>query len=153
MICVTVWRGMHAWMHAQSLSCVRLCDPMDHSPPGSSVHGIFQAGIRERVAIPFSTEEVYFIKVNLVTKYRVSWLRHQLNDFGGGLVTKSCLTLATPWTIAHQSPLSMGFSRQEYRSGLPFHSPLKKYILYKWTWWQSAESLVSATNWMTLVVV
>ena len=30
---------------------------------------------------------------------------------------------ATPWTVAHQAPLSMGFSRQEYRSGLPFLSP------------------------------
>ena len=34
-------------------------------------------------------------------------------------VTKSCPTLATPWTVAHQAPLSMGFSRQEYWSGLP----------------------------------
>ena len=42
---------------------------------------------------------------------------------GGGLVTKSCLTLATPWTVAHQVPLSLGFSRQEYWSGLPFLSP------------------------------
>ena len=33
---------------------------------------------------------------------------------GGGLVAKSCLTLATPWTVAHQAPLSVGFSRQEY---------------------------------------
>ena len=30
---------------------------------------------------------------------------------------------ATPWTVAHQVPLSMGFSRQEYWSGLPFPSP------------------------------
>ena len=30
---------------------------------------------------------------------------------------------ATPWTVAHQAPLSMGFSRQEYWSGLPFSSP------------------------------
>ena len=30
---------------------------------------------------------------------------------------------ATPWTVAHQTPLSMGFSRQEYWSGLPFPSP------------------------------
>ena len=43
--------------------------------------------------------------------------------FGGGLLTKSCLTLATPWTGAHQAPLSMGFPRQEYQSGLPFPSP------------------------------
>ena len=38
-------------------------------------------------------------------------------------VTKSCLTLKTPWTIICQAPLSMGFSRQEYWSGLPFLSP------------------------------
>ena len=42
---------------------------------------------------------------------------------GGGVVTKSCPTLVTPWTVACQAPLSMGFSRQEYRSGLPFPSP------------------------------
>ena len=36
---------------------------------------------------------------------------------------KSCLTLMIPWTVAHQAPLSMGFSRQEYWSGLPFPSP------------------------------
>ena len=39
------------------------------------------------------------------------------------LVTKSCLTLATPWTIACQAPLSVGFSRQEYWSGLPCPHP------------------------------
>ena len=42
---------------------------------------------------------------------------------GSGLVAKSCLPLATPWTVACQVPLSMQFSRQEYWSGLPFHSP------------------------------
>ena len=41
----------------------------------------------------------------------------------GGLVAKSCPTLAIPWTAACQAPLSMGFSRQEYWSGLPFPSP------------------------------
>ena len=40
------------------------------------------------------------------------------------LVAKSCPTLfATPWTVAHQAPLSMGFPRQEYWSGLPFPPP------------------------------
>ena len=39
------------------------------------------------------------------------------------LVAKLCPTLATPWTVAHQAPLSMGFSRQEYWNGLPFPSP------------------------------
>ena len=42
---------------------------------------------------------------------------------GGGLVAQSCPTLVAPWTVAHQAPLSLGFSRQEYWSGLPFPSP------------------------------
>ena len=41
-----------------------------------------------------------------------------------GEVTQSCLTLRTPWTAAHQAPPSMGFSRQEYWSGVPLPSPL-----------------------------
>ena len=41
----------------------------------------------------------------------------------GGLVAKSSLTLATPWTVAHYAPLPMGFPRQEYWSGLPFPFP------------------------------
>ena len=42
---------------------------------------------------------------------------------GGDLVTKYCLTPASPWTVACQNPVSMGLSRQEYWSGLPFPSP------------------------------
>ena len=42
---------------------------------------------------------------------------------GSGLVAKLCLTLATPWTVVRQAPLYMGFSRQEYWSGLPFPFP------------------------------
>ena len=90
---------------------------MDHSPPVSSVHGILQTRIQEWVAIPFSTEEVYFIKVNLVTKCRAACLCHQLNDFGGGLVAKSCQTLATPWTIAR--PLCL-WVLQDTRVGCHF---------------------------------
>ena len=45
----------------------------------------------------------------------------QMNG-GVGLVTKSCPTLASPWTVAHQAPPSMEFRRQEYWSGLPFPS-------------------------------
>ena len=47
----------------------------------------------------------------------------ELDGGGGGLVTKLCPTLATPWTVAFQAPLSMRFSRQGYWSGLPFLSP------------------------------
>ena len=38
---------------------------------------------------------------------------------GGGVVAQSCPTLVTKWTVTHQAPLSTGFSRQEYWSGLP----------------------------------
>ena len=44
------------------------------------------------------------------------------NVCGGGLVVKSCSTLVTPWTVAHQDPLSVGFPRQDYWSVLPFPS-------------------------------
>ena len=42
---------------------------------------------------------------------------------GGGLLTKPCLTLAAPWAVARQAPLSMEFSRQDYWNGLQFPSP------------------------------
>ena len=51
--------------------------------------------------------------------------------YGGGLVAKSCPTLTTPWTVACQAPLSMGFSRQEYWSGLPFPVPYNVYRVEK----------------------
>ena len=41
---------------------------------------------------------------------------------GGSLVAKSCLTFVTPWAVAHQAPLSMGFPRQKYGGRLPFPS-------------------------------
>ena len=50
-------------------------------------------------------------------------ISNMLTDGGGGLVTKSCLTFVTPWTVAHQAPLSMGFPRQQYWSELPFTFP------------------------------
>ena len=43
---------------------------------------------------------------------------------GGGLVAKLCPMLATPWTLAHQAPLAMEFSRQEHWSGLPVPTPV-----------------------------
>ena len=49
--------------------------------------------------------------------------QRDLVTYGGGLVTKSCLTLVTPWIVACQACLSMGFSRQEYCNGLPFPPP------------------------------
>ena len=59
-------------------------------------------------------------------KTEIGRVRSKVNIFNlkevGGLVAKSCPTLATPWTVACQALLSKGFSRQEYWSGLPFPS-------------------------------
>ena len=56
-------------------------------------------------------------RIDLIVNKRVN------PSVGGGLVTKSCPTLSTPWTVTCQAPLPMGFSRQEYWSGLPFPPP------------------------------
>ena len=88
---------------AKSLqSCLILCDPIDDSPPGSTVSGILQARILEWVAISFSNAWKWKVKVKSLSHI---WL------------------LATPWTAAYQAPPSMGFSRQEYWSGVPLPSP------------------------------
>ena len=88
---------------AKSLqSCPTLCDLIDGSPPGSTVPGILQARTMEWVAISFSNAWKWKVKVKLL----------------------SCVWLfTTPWTTASQAPLSMGFSRQEYWSGVPLPSP------------------------------
>ena len=88
---------------AKSLqSCPTLCNPRDGSPPGSTVPGILQARTLEWVAISFSNAWKWKVKVKSLSHVRL---------------------LATPWTAAYQAPPSMGFSRQEYWSGLPLPSP------------------------------
>ena len=79
-----------------------LCNPRDGSPPGSAVPGILQARTLEWVAISFSNAWKWKVKVKLLS---------------------SAQLLATPWTAAYQAALSMGFSRQEYWSGVPLPSP------------------------------
>ena len=74
----------------QSLSHVRLCDPIDGSPPGSAVPGILQARTLEWFAISFSNAGKWKVKVKSLSRVRPS---------------------ATPWTSAYQAPPSMGFSR------------------------------------------
>ena len=87
---------------AKSLqSCPTLCNPIDSSPPGSPVPGIIQARTLEWVAISFSNAWKWKVKVKLLSRVQPS---------------------ATPWTAAYQAPLSMGFSRLEYLSGVPLPS-------------------------------
>ena len=80
-------------------SCLTLCDPIDGSPPGSAIPGILQSRTLEWVAISFSNAWKWKVKVKSISHVRL---------------------LATPWTVAYQAPPSMGFSRQEYWSGVPF---------------------------------
>ena len=87
---------------AKSLqSCPNLCDPIDGSPPGIPVPGILQARTLEWVAISLSNAWKWKVKVKSLSRAQL---------------------LATPWIAAHQAPRSMGFSRQEYWSGVPLPS-------------------------------
>ena len=88
---------------AKSLqSCPTLCDPIDGSQPGSSVPGTLQARTLEWVAISFSNAWKWKVKVKSLGRVRL---------------------FTTSWTAAHQAPPPMGFSRQEYWSGVPLPSP------------------------------
>ena len=111
----TIWATREAPFHvpaaaataAKSLqSCLTLCDHIDSSSPGSPVPRILQARTLEWVAISFSNAWKWNVKVKSLSRV---WL------------------LATPWAAAHQAPPSMGFSKQEYWSGVPlpslFHVP------------------------------
>ena len=93
---------------AKSLQpCLTLCDLIDGSPPGSAVPGILQARTLKWVAISFSNAWKWKVKVKSLSRV---WL------------------FATPWTAAHQAPPSMGFSRQEYWSGVPLPSPKERSV-------------------------
>ena len=83
-------------------SCPTLCDPIDRIPPGSPIPGILQARKLEWVAISFSRAWKWKVKVKSLSRVRL---------------------FTTPWTAAYQAPPSMGFSRQEYQSGVPLPSP------------------------------
>ena len=88
---------------AKSLqSCPTLCDPIVSSPPGFPAPGILQARTLEWVAISFSNAWKWKVKVKSLSRVRL---------------------FVTLWTAAYQAPPSMGFSRQEYCSGVPLSSP------------------------------
>ena len=107
-----------------------LCDPIDGSPPGSSIPGTLQARTLEWVAISFSNAWKWKLKVKLL----------------------SCVRLvATPWTAAYQAPPSKGLSRQECWSGVPL--PVKLEVA-KWSrkiGWMKAFWSSPAPYWDSLV--
>ena len=112
---------------AKSLqSCPTLCNPIDSSPPGSSVPGILQARTLEWVAMSFSRAWKWKVKVKSLSRV---WLLL--------LLLLNCFSrvqlYATPQTAVHQVPPSLGFSRQEHWSGLPFPSPMHESEKWKWS--------------------
>jgi len=93
----------HILLFAKSLqSCPTLSDPIDGSPPSYPVPGTLQARTLEWVVISFSNAWKWKVKLKSLSCVRL---------------------LSTPWTAAYQAPPSMGFSRQEYWSGVPLPSP------------------------------
>ena len=85
--------------------------------------------------IHLNISETHYLQIVLIFKMNINVLLANelsllmwtevlnIDGGGGGLVAKSCPTLATPWIVTHQAPLPMKFSRQEYWSELPFSSP------------------------------
>ena len=98
-----------------------LCDPIDSSPPGSSVPGILQA-------------RIYGGGFPIPSPMHACMLSHF-----------SCVWLcATPWTATYQAPLSTGFPRQEYWSGLPFPSPMHACVLSHFSYVRLCATLWTA---------
>ena len=97
---------------------------MDYSLLGSSVHGIFQARVLEWVAISFSRGTSDPGLKPQSHALQADALPSEPQGKPNEVKSLSRVQLfATPWTVAYQAPLSMGFSRQEYWSGLPLPSP------------------------------
>ena len=126
---------------AKSLqSCPTLCYPIDGSPPGFPVPGILQARTLDWVAISFSNAGKWKVKVKSFSRVRPS---------------------VTPWTAAHHAPPSMGFSRQEYWSGVPLpslivclcYSNFLRICCEVTSIWSGLLVIISSTNlvsWLTI---
>ena len=105
--------------------CPTRCNPMDYT-----VHGILQARILEWAALPFSrgsSQPRDWTQVSCIAGgFFTSWVTREAQKWKcESEVAQSCQTLCAPMGcgVACQAPLSMGFSKQEYWSGLPFPSP------------------------------
>ena len=101
---------LHAAAAMSLQLCPTLCNPIDSSPSGSTIPGILQARTLEWVAISVSNAWKWKVKVKSLSRV---WL------------------FATPWTAAYQAPPSMGFSRQEFWSGVPLPFPILTCRIFK----------------------
>ena len=96
-------------------SCPALCDPIDYSLPGSSIHGIFQARFLEWVAISYFREscwprdQTHISCVALVGRFFITGPPG--NPLHMSSFIQSCLTFAAPWIAAHQASLSSTISQ------------------------------------------
>ena len=90
--CMDLWVLRHFCALSVTQSCLILCGPMDCSPPGFSTHGIFQTRILERIAISNSRFKTFLFSLSHFSRVQL---------------------FVTPWTVACQAPLSMGFPRQD----------------------------------------
>ena len=121
-----IWVGVlsKTGIAAKSLqSCPTLWDPIDGSPPGSTVPGILQARTLEWVAISFSNAWKWRVKVKSLSRV---WL------------------LVTSWTAAYQAPPSMGFSGNS--TGVGCHCLLFMIILNFWLFTHSVSTRKSFSS-------
>ena len=156
-------------------SCLTLCDPTNSSLPGFPLHGIIQAIILEWIAILFFRGSSWPRDWTLVSdSLPCPLLYYTVNLFfavpcqliSPPLVACACSVMSNSlqphalWTVAHQTPLSVKFSRQEYWSELSFLSPgelsdpgikpvslvspcIGRWILYHCTTWEAFTSPIS----------
>ena len=137
MVFAVVMYGCESWTEKKAAAtkslqlCLTLCNPIDGSPPGSLIPGVLQARTLEWVAISFSNAWKWKLKGKSFSRVRL---------------------FATPWTAAYQAPPSMGFSRQEYWSGLPLPECqrtdafelwcLRRFLRVPWTTRRSNQSIL-----------
>ena len=138
---------------AESLQpCLTLYSPVDCSPPGSPVHAILQTRILECVAMPSSWASSWsgdWTNISHVSSIGRRVLYHILSANWEALQLLLLMLsrfsrvrfCVTPETAAHEAPPSLGFSRQEHWSGLPFPPPMHESEKWKWS-----HSVVSDTQ-------
>ena len=120
----------HNWLFASCFvgccclvtkSCLTLCDPIDCSPPGSTVHGIFQARILQWVAISFSRgssrprDPTYMSCIGMWILYHWATTETLICIFSSVQSLSRVWLFATPWIAAHQASLSITNSRSSLR--------------------------------------
>ena len=129
-------------------SCLTLDDPMDCSLPGSSVHG---DSPRKSTGVGCHAllQGIFPTQGSNPGLLHCRWILYCLSHPGSPfdcllllLSHFSCVRLcATPQTAAYQAPPSLGFSRQEHWSGLPFPSPM-----HESEKWKSSRSVMSDSS-------